>query len=63
MFSERISRHNIYLVTKKPRSSRGLLQWTEPGMIRRPKDFQSFALPAELSVLGLTSIYEDSPVV
>lgn len=26
--------------------------WTEPGSNRRPKDFQSFALPAELSVLG-----------
>src|SRR5262245_467804 len=25
-------------------------QWTEPGSNRRPKDFQSFALPAELSV-------------
>src|SRR4029079_7187412 len=29
---------------------RDLLQWTEPGSNRRPKDFQSFALPAELSV-------------
>src|SRR5262245_42367056 len=27
------------------------IQWTEPGSNRRPKDFQSFALPAELSVL------------
>jgi hypothetical protein len=27
------------------------VQWTEPGSNRRPKDFQSFALPAELSVL------------
>ena len=26
-------------------------QWTGPGSNRRPKDFQSFALPAELSVL------------
>src|SRR5262249_42162585 len=25
-------------------------KWTEPGSNRRPKDFQSFALPAELSV-------------
>jgi hypothetical protein len=27
------------------------LQWTDPGSNRGPKDFQSFALPAELSVL------------
>ena len=25
-------------------------QWTEPGLNRRPSDFQSLALPAELSV-------------
>ncbi len=30
---------------------RDLGHWTEPGSNRRPKDFQSFALPAELSVL------------
>ena len=36
-------------------------EWTEPGSNRRPKDFQSFALPAELSVqvvagLGLRNL-------
>src|SRR5262249_17227455 len=28
-------------------------EWTEPGSNRRPKDFQSFALPAELSVQNI----------
>ena len=28
----------------------GFRQWTEPGSNRRPSDFQSLALPAELSV-------------
>ena len=41
------------------------LKWTEPGSNRRPKDFQSFALPAELSV-RMTQSYprrRDSSIV
>jgi hypothetical protein len=35
--------------TKKPRFSRGIFWWQEPGTIRRHYDFQSYALPTELS--------------
>src|SRR5690606_7746401 len=40
---------------ESPGLTEAFSQWTEPGLNRRPKDFQSFALPAELSVLVLST--------
>src|SRR5438105_10285024 len=44
-------------------SACGLPLWTEPGSNRRPKDFQSFALPAELSVLVVLNVRASALVV
>jgi hypothetical protein len=49
------SPHTFKAVSRNPFRSHGL-EWTEPGSNRRPKDFQSFALPAELSVRSLPTV-------
>lgn len=47
----RLSLMLIEKSTKKPTTEirSGFLGWAEPGLNRRPCDFQSHALPAELS--------------